>query len=90
MSAVDPKRDVAIELINVFTRNEKNDTSGRRPERLTGLHFYLQVMFCNGIKKTQFAIRLVTYKQKDMTLNQRVQGSNPCAPFTSSKQIKMF
>jgi hypothetical protein len=46
-------------MINAFTRNEKNDTSGRRPERLAGLNF-IYVIVCNGIKKTQFSIKLLT------------------------------
>jgi hypothetical protein len=28
----------------------------------------------------QFVIKPLTLQQKDVTLNQRVQGSSPCAP----------
>jgi hypothetical protein len=47
-----------------------------------GLHFTHNQLFYFGAKWIQFAAKLLISSQNDLTLNQRVQGSSPCAPTT--------
>jgi hypothetical protein len=61
---------------------------GVKRTSIGGLHFSRNSLFCNGTKMLQFVIKPLTLQQKDVTLNQRVQGSSPCAPTNLARKNK--
>jgi len=57
-------------------------------ERNIGLNFFWEVLRINGSKIDWFDVKPLIIGPKHKPLNQRVQGSSPCAPTNDSKHLR--